>query len=43
VLLENGRARHFYSSRGWTTNGEERTESVLGVEVPEVQYSMDLG
>ena len=43
VHPNNGRARHFYNARGWTTNGEERTESVLGVEVPEVQYSMDLG
>jgi ribosomal protein S18 acetylase RimI-like enzyme len=42
VHPENGRARHFYNSRGWTTNGEEPTESVLGVEVPELQYSMNL-
>lgn len=36
----NGRARRFYEARGWTSTGVERTEDVLGAEVPELQYSL---
>jgi GNAT superfamily N-acetyltransferase len=42
VHPENHRARYFYESRGWQTDDVERVETVLGVEVPEVQYSLNL-
>ena len=42
VLPENRRARHFYEARGWRSDGVERIETVLGVEVQEVRYSLNL-
>ncbi|MDJ0770272.1 MAG: GNAT family N-acetyltransferase [Ilumatobacter sp.] len=39
----NERARRFYAARGWIDDGVERHQTVLGVEVPEVRYSIDLG
>ena len=38
----NERARRFYESRGWQSDDLERCEEVLGVEVPEVRYSVSL-
>ena len=38
----NERARRFYAARGWIDSEVERQQSVLGVEVPEVRYSLDL-
>lgn len=38
----NARARRFYAASGWADDGVERVEDVLGVEVPEVRYSIDL-
>lgn len=34
----NERARAFYERSGWASDGAERREDVLGVEVPEVRY-----
>ena len=42
VHLENRRARRFYETRGWQTDGVERIETIRGVEVPEVRYSLNL-
>ena len=42
VHPKNKRARHFYESRGWCTDDVKRVETVLGVEVPEVRYSLNL-
>jgi GNAT superfamily N-acetyltransferase len=42
VHPRNRRARHFYETRGWHTDEVERVETVLGVEVPEVRYSLKL-
>ncbi len=33
----NQRARRFYERRGWQTDGTERRQEVLGIEVPEVR------
>lgn len=38
----NARARRFYAARGWVNDEVERQQSVLGVEVPEVRYSLDI-
>ena len=38
----NERARRFYAARGWTDDEVERQQSILGVEVPEIRYSLDL-
>ena len=38
----NERARRFYTARGWLNDEVERQQSILGVEVPEVRYSLDL-
>jgi ribosomal protein S18 acetylase RimI-like enzyme len=38
----NERARRFYAARGWVNDELERRQSILGVEVPEVRYSLDL-
>jgi ribosomal protein S18 acetylase RimI-like enzyme len=38
----NERARRFYESRGWISDGIDRQQSILGVEVPEIRYSVDL-
>ncbi len=42
VHRDNQRARRFYESRGWQTDGAERVESVLGVQAPEVRYAVGL-
>jgi ribosomal protein S18 acetylase RimI-like enzyme len=42
VHPENQRARHFYESRGWCSEDVRRIETVLGVEVPEFRYSLNL-
>jgi ribosomal protein S18 acetylase RimI-like enzyme len=39
VALGNDRARSFYESEGWTSDGLERDEDVLGVVVTELRYS----
>lgn len=38
----NDRARRFYERGGWTTDGTERTEEVLGVTVAELRYQRPL-
>lgn len=38
----NERARRFYAARGWTNDEIERQQSILGVEVPEIRYSLEL-
>lgn len=43
VHPRNPRARYFYETRGWHIDEVERVETVLGVEVPEVRYSLNLG
>ena len=42
VHPDNIRARRFYESRGWSDDGLDRRQDVLGVEVPEVRYSRPL-
>jgi ribosomal protein S18 acetylase RimI-like enzyme len=42
VHPDNGRARRFYEARGWLDEGVERSETVLGVDVAEVRYSLVL-
>jgi len=42
VVVENERARRLYESDGWTVDGGEATEEVLGVEVREVRYRRSL-
>jgi ribosomal protein S18 acetylase RimI-like enzyme len=43
VLPGNDRARRFYERAGWTDDGVERTQQVLGATVPEVRYRRALG
>ena len=38
VVPGNERARRFYESEGWVTDGMIREEKVLGVVVPELRY-----
>jgi ribosomal protein S18 acetylase RimI-like enzyme len=38
VLVANERARTFYESAGWLTDGGERVETFAGAELPEVRY-----
>jgi ribosomal protein S18 acetylase RimI-like enzyme len=38
----NERARRFYAARGWSNDEVERRQTILGVEVPEVRYSLEL-
>jgi GNAT superfamily N-acetyltransferase len=38
VLPGNARARRFYERAGWSNAAVERTQDVLGVTVPEIQY-----
>lgn len=38
VIPGNARARRFYERGGWSNAAVERTEEVLGVTVPEIQY-----
>jgi RimJ/RimL family protein N-acetyltransferase len=40
VHPDNERARSFYESLGWQSDGVVRQAEVLGVEVPEVRYSI---
>ena len=40
VHPDNRRARDFYEARGWSADGVERTQEVMGVVVPEVRYSI---
>ncbi len=42
VHPKNARARRFYESHGWHSDDLERHENVMGVEVPEVCYSVSL-
>ena len=42
VHPENARARRFYESGGWSPDGTSRTETVWGVEVPELRYVRSL-
>jgi ribosomal protein S18 acetylase RimI-like enzyme len=42
VHPDNTRARSFYASRGWQSDEVTRQAEVLGVEVPEVRYSIPL-
>jgi ribosomal protein S18 acetylase RimI-like enzyme len=42
VLPGNDRARRFYETAGWTTDGTRRTAEVLGVTVEEVRYRRPL-
>jgi ribosomal protein S18 acetylase RimI-like enzyme len=38
----NQRARRFYEASGWSAEGVERTQEVLGVIVPEIRYGRSL-
>lgn len=38
VVPENARARGLYESEGWTPDGAEKLDEVLGVEVREIRY-----
>lgn len=38
VLPGNDRARRFYERAGWTADGAERTQEVLGIVVDEIRY-----
>jgi len=40
VHPDNARARAFYEGNGWTSDDVTRRETVLGVEVPEIRYSI---
>jgi ribosomal protein S18 acetylase RimI-like enzyme len=40
VHPDNERARDFYETRGWSADGVERTQEVMGVVVPEVRYTV---
>lgn len=42
VHPDNARARSFYESLGWQSDEVTRQAEVLGVEVPEVRYSISL-
>lgn len=42
VHPDNTRARSFYESLGWQSDDVTRQAEVLGVEVPEVRYSISL-
>lgn len=42
VAADNVRARRFYESHGWTTDGVPRVEDALGVLVSEVFYVREL-
>ena len=42
VHPDNARARSFYESLGWQSDEIIRQAEVLGVEVPEVRYSISL-
>ncbi len=40
VHPDNERACRFYEARGWRCDDVERREEIMGVEVPEVRYSI---
>ena len=42
VLTANDRARRFYEAAGWRSDGEEKTESLHGIEVHEIRYRIEL-
>lgn len=42
VVRENNRARRFYEHHGWSTDGAEKRDEVLGVTVTEVRYRRSL-
>lgn len=42
VHPDNARARSFYESLGWQSDDITRQAQVLGVDVPEVRYSLSL-
>jgi L-amino acid N-acyltransferase YncA len=42
VLTRNERARRFYEAAGWHTDGEEKTESLFGIELRETRYRIEL-
>ena len=42
VVPENHRARQLYESEGWSTDGAERQQEVLGVTINEIRYRRDL-
>ena len=42
VHPENERARRFYEARGWRSDDVTRREEILGVDVPEVRFSIRL-
>src|SRR2546423_13104211 len=42
VLVGNERARRFYEAAGWHTDGEEKIETLHGIEVHEIRYGVDL-
>ncbi|MGF1618467.1 MAG: GNAT family N-acetyltransferase [Acidimicrobiia bacterium] len=42
VHPDNARARAFYESLGWQSDDVTRQAEVMGVEVPEVRYSISL-
>jgi RimJ/RimL family protein N-acetyltransferase len=42
VHPDNARARSFYESLGWQSDDATRQAEVMGVEVPEVRYSISL-
>lgn len=42
VHPDNARARSFYESLGWQSDDVTRQAEVLGVEVPELRYSISL-
>jgi len=41
-LSTNDRARRFYERAGWHTDGEERIESMYGMELRETRYRIEL-
>lgn len=42
VLAGNTRAELFYSRNGWTTDGNQRTDTLWGITVEEVRYLRSL-
>jgi ribosomal protein S18 acetylase RimI-like enzyme len=43
VLEDNPRARDFYARNGFAADGASRPETIGGVDVIEVRYSMEIG
>jgi GNAT superfamily N-acetyltransferase len=42
VLEDNPRARRFYETAGWSTDGTTRPIEIFGIEVPEIRYTKTL-